>query len=96
MKIEILPEAQADLDDGYWFYENQAVGLGEYFLTSVASDIRSLQLFAGIHPMFRDKHRMLAARFPFSVFYRMEDKLVRVYAVVDNPRDPGWIRERLN
>ncbi len=22
MKIEILPEAQADLDGGYWFYEN--------------------------------------------------------------------------
>ena len=43
MKIEILPEAQADLDDGYWFYENQAAGLGEYFLTSIVSDIRSLQ-----------------------------------------------------
>jgi len=95
MKIEILPEAQADLDDGYWFYENQAGGLGEYFLTSVVSDIRSLQLFAGIHPMFREKHRMLATRFPYSVFYRLEDELVRVYAVTDNRRDPDWIGERL-
>jgi len=49
MNIEMLPEAQADLDDGYWFYENQVAGLGEYFLTSIVSDIRSLQLFAGIH-----------------------------------------------
>lgn len=63
MKIEILPEAQADLDDGYWFYENQVAGLGEYFLTSVASDIRSLQLFAGIHSIFLDKHRMLTTSF---------------------------------
>jgi len=42
MKIEILPEAKAALDDGYWFYERQSFGLGEYFLSSVASDIRSL------------------------------------------------------
>jgi len=96
MKIEILPEAQADLDDGYWFYEKQAVGLGEYFLTSVVSDIRSLQLFAGIHSMFQDKHRMLATRFPYSVFYPVEDKMVRIYAVTDNRRDPEWISERLN
>lgn len=96
MNIEILPEAQADLDDGYWFYENQVAGLGEYFLTSLVSDIRSLQLFAGIHPIFRDKHRMLSTRFPYSVFYRVEDEIVRVYAIVDNRRNPKWINQRLN
>jgi len=96
MKIEILPEAQADLDDGYWFYENQDAGLGEYFLTSIVSDIRSLQLFAGIHSMFRDKYRLLANRFPYSVFYSIEDNVVRVYAVTDNRRDPVWISDRLN
>jgi plasmid stabilization system protein ParE len=95
MKIEILPEAQADLDEGYWFYENQAAGLGEYFLTSIVSDIRSLQLFAGIHSLFRNKHRMLTSRFPYSVFYRVEDKTVRVYAITDNRRDPDWINKRL-
>ena len=70
MKIGILPEAKADLNEGYWFYENQAVGLGEYFLTSIASDIRSLQLFGGIHVKYEDKFRMLASRFPYSIFYR--------------------------
>lgn len=96
MKIEILPEAQADLDDAYWFYERQTSGLGEYFLSSIASDITSLRLFAGIHAMFRDKHRMLASRFPYSVFYRIEDSNVRVYAVLDCRRDPDWISDRLS
>lgn len=96
MRIEILPEAQADLDDGYWFYENQAAGLGEYFLTSIVSDIRSLQLFAGIHSLISDKHRMLASRFPYSVFYLVEDQTVRIYAITDNRRDPDWISDRLN
>ena len=96
MKIEILREAQADLDDGYWFYDHLSPGLGEYFLGSLASDIRSLQLFAGIHQKYGDLYRMLAARFPYSVFYRYDANMVKVFAVVDNRRDPDWIRERLN
>jgi len=91
MKIEILPEAQADLDDAYWFYERLAPGLA-----SISSDIRSLQLFGGIHALHQNKHRMLASRFPYSVFYRVEDSEIRVYAVLDTRRDPDWISERLN
>jgi len=95
MNIEILPEAKADPDDGFWFYERQGTGLGEYFLSSLTSDIRSLQLFAGIHLRFGDRFRMLASRFPFSIFYRTEQDIVQIYAVIDNRRDPRWIRERL-
>ena len=82
MKIEILPEDQADLDDGYWFYENQTSGLGEYFLTSLTSDIKSLQLFAGIPAKYLDLHRMLASRFPYSVFYIVSENAVKVYGIL--------------
>ena len=43
MKIEILDEAQQDLIDGFRFYESQSIGLGDYFLDSLFSDIDSLQ-----------------------------------------------------
>ena len=60
MKIRILDSASLDLVEGFYFYENQLPGLGEYFIDSLFSDIDSLQLFAGIHPIFSDKyHRML-------------------------------------
>ena len=48
MKIEILDRAEVDLLDGYYFYESQQTGLGDYFLNSLYSDIESLQLYAGI------------------------------------------------
>jgi hypothetical protein len=48
MKIIILPAARDDLADGFDFYERQREGLGDYFLDSLASDIDSLQLYAGI------------------------------------------------
>lgn len=49
MKVNILRRAQEDLDDGYRFYETREEGVGEYFLSSLSSDILSLRTFAGGH-----------------------------------------------
>jgi plasmid stabilization system protein ParE len=95
MKIEILDEARQDLIDGFRFYENQAEGLGEYFLDSLFSDIGSLQVYAGIHPIHFGYHRLLSKRFPFAIYYRVKRKTVCVYAVLDCRRDPAGIRDRL-
>ena len=68
---------------------------GEYFATALAADIDSLILFAGIHPMEFGFQRALAKRFPFGVYYLIEEGVIRVYAVLDLRRDPAWIRRRL-
>ena len=39
MTLEILDTAREDLKRGYRFYENQAAGLGDYFLDSIYSDL---------------------------------------------------------
>jgi hypothetical protein len=49
VKIEILDEAEADLIEGFHFYERQETGLGWYFLDALFSDIDSLLLYAGTH-----------------------------------------------
>jgi len=96
MKIKILPSASQDLIDGYWFYEKQAEGLGTYFLDSLFSDIDSLIINAGIHSIhFGKYHRMLSKRFPFAVYYRIENKTVLVYGVLDCRRSPAWIKKKL-
>lgn len=95
MRVEILDEAEADLVDGFWFYERQAPGLGEYFLDSLYSDIDSLQLFGGIHPIRFGYHRQLSQRFPFAISYRVQDDAAQVYAVLDCRRDPDSLTERL-
>ena len=56
MKIKILTSASQDLIDGYWFYEKQSEGLGAYFLDSLYSDIDSLAIYGGIHPICFDKY----------------------------------------
>ena len=35
---------------------------------------------------------MLSKRFPFGIYYEVEDDVVYVYAILDLRRDPLWIR----
>ena len=95
MKVQILDEAEQDLIDGFRFYEAQKEGLGDYFLDSLFSDIDSLQLYAGIHSRRFGYHRLLSRRFPFAIYYLVEDGAARVRAILDCRRDPARIRERL-
>jgi len=96
MKIKILNSANRDLIDGYYFYEKQAEGLGTYFLDTLFSDIDSLKIYAGIHSMHFEKyHRLLSKRFPFAVYYCVENDIVLIHAVLDCRRNPAWMRKRL-
>lgn len=96
MKIKLLASAQQDLLDGYGFYEQQAKGIGEYFLDSLYSDIDSLIVTAGIHPLFYERYfRLLSKHFPFAVYYTVSDNTVLVYAILDCRRKPAWIRDKL-
>lgn len=95
MEIRLLESAKEDLRDGWFFYEKQSTGLGEYFLDCVQVDVSSLRIFAGIHEVAEGFHRMLVKRFPFAVYYLKEGRRVDVYAVLDCRRDPDWITNRL-
>ena len=95
VRIQVLDEAEDDLQDGRRFYDRQEPGVGDYFAAALAADIDSLILFAGIHPIEFGFHRALSKRFPFGVYYLIEDAVIRVYAVLDLRRDPAWFRRRL-
>jgi len=59
------------------------------------ADIESPYLYAGIHAVHFGYHRLLAKRFPFAVYYRIENTRVRVWAILDCRRDPAYARDRL-
>lgn len=73
-ELVIAPEAEADIDEAYAWYESRRVGLGEEFLTSVDVCIRTVcrspkagrqvhahfgvRLFADFHTRFSTITRM--------------------------------------
>ena len=92
MNLRILESAFHDLAEGREFYERQGAGLGSYFLDSLFSDIDSLTLYAGIHRMVFGFHRMLSRRFPYAIYYQLENKQAVVYRVLDLRQHPRKIR----
>ena len=96
MPVVVLQSAKDDLRDGYLFYERQGGAyLGNYFLAMLQGDLSSLALYAGIHNKRFGFHRALSRRFPYSIYYDIEEGEARVYGVLDNRRDPNWIYSHL-
>ena len=96
MKIQISDSAYTDIETGQLFYESQESGLGVYFQDSLFSDIDSLQFYAGIHPVQYGKYRLLSKKFPYAIYYYIDENKVIVSAVLDCRRNPVWIKERLS
>ena len=93
----VLRSARRTIADGIRFYERQEAGLGAYFLSATMSDLRSLRIYAGSHQLYADTpyYRMVCKRFPYSIYYLVNNRDVAVYAVLDDRRDPSWIGRRL-
>jgi hypothetical protein len=68
MIVVILEDAAEDLESGAQFYESCATGVGDYFLDSILSDLDSLVLFAGVHPLY----------FGFTGCYRSDSHLASI------------------
>jgi hypothetical protein len=95
-EVRILTSAFNDLAAGRVFYEAQGKGLGDYFFDSVFSDIDSLALYAGIHPKVLGYHRLLARRFPYAVYYKMDAAgSATVFRVLDCRQAPARTSRQL-
>lgn len=92
MRLQILDLARDDLIAGFHYYEDKEEGLGRYFLLSLYSDIESLKVFGGVH---RIAYGLSTARFPFAIYYTIEEDTVRIRPVVDCRKRPSWIRRHL-
>ena len=96
MRVRILDSALEDLDRGRTFYDHQGEGLGAYFLDSLFSEIDSLVLFGGIHSRVFGYQRLVAKRFPYAVYYKVEEsQLAVVWRVLDLRQSPSKLRKAL-
>ena len=95
MKLRILPSAMTDLRRGCEFYARQSDSLGDYFLDCLFSDIDSLELYAGVHAKMFGYHRLLAKRFPFAVYYKMDGAVCTVWRVLDCRQNPEKAKSAL-
>ena len=86
--IIALEEVSFDLKIAEEFYEKQNKGLGGYFRDSILSDIESLWLYGGTHSRVFEVYRLLSKRFPYGIYYELQENIVIVVAILDLRQNP--------
>lgn len=83
MTPKILPSAVDDLERGREFYDLREPGIGDYFVQRAFAEIESLRLYGGIHGKRFGFHWVLVTRFPWAIYYDMEDGVPVIYRILD-------------
>jgi plasmid stabilization system protein ParE len=89
------PEARLELEEAYKWYEDKRAGLGKELLLVVDAAIeqirRSPEIGTIVH---RNVRRILTRRFPYGIFYIVEERRIYVVAVFHGSRNPLVVLNR--
>ena len=89
MKLRYTDRAKDDLELAFAWYERQRKGLGFEFLDCVENAVKSIldnpEMYRIYYSVFRG---CVVRRFPFSVYYSIENNEIVVHSVFDNRQDP--------
>ncbi len=93
--VRLRPEAEQDLQSAAAWYARQQAELGQEFLNEFVKIRKAL----GETPLkyaavYRRTHRANLSRFPFGVYFRVEEREVVIVAVMHASRHPGRWHER--
>jgi plasmid stabilization system protein ParE len=98
MKHRILEEARAEFREAKRWYDERRTGLGQAFNDEVLAKIRFLRRFPRGAPAWPDDPTFRCAtlhRFPYRIFYFIDDDMFVVAAIAHHRRRPGYWRKRL-
>ena len=86
------PEATSEFDEAYDFYQNRRIGLGVEFAGAIKAVILGILAQPKRHGVvLRETRRARVTRFPFAVYYRIENSTIRIVSVFHTSRDPkNW------
>jgi len=94
-QIIVQPEAEKDLRDTFSWYESHKPGLGYDFKLCIEEVLSRLTRTPNIYPtVYKQVKRAFIKRFPFGIFYVVEEKRVVILAVLHARRDPEYWKKR--
>ncbi|VAW95610.1 hypothetical protein MNBD_GAMMA21-1499 [hydrothermal vent metagenome] len=91
-KLIIRPEARSELLDIFQWYQEQRSGLGFDFKLCVDEIFSKLIKHSSIYKkIYNDIRKAVTQRFPFGIFYLINNDHVIILAVLHARRDPeNW------
>jgi len=96
LPIDFLAEAESEIEDAYRWYEIQSPGLGIRFLFSMEAALRRASENPLSYPaVLRRTRKALVRRFPYLVFYVVEEERILVTGVFHGHRHPESWTDRI-
>lgn len=95
MTIKFHSEARKEFFEAADYYEEQVVGLGDYFIDEVEKvlDVIEQQPASGTK-ITETERRFLVSRFPYGIIYCVEIDQITIFAVMNLRRKPGYWKTR--
>ena len=97
MRLALLAEAEAELDNAAAWYDEQREGLGDDLLQAVQNALDAIAeapeawpLWPGAPPRDPPLRRFVLPRFPYAIAYQMHTAFVAVLAVAHASRRPFY------
>jgi toxin ParE1/3/4 len=94
-RLFLRPEAKVDIREAYEWYEERQPGLGKQFLASLRQVLKQIELSSLRFRKARGEARRAALhRFPYAVFFLVEEERIVVFACFHARRDPRHLDRR--
>lgn len=91
MRVTFNELAQRELNDAAQYYEHEQAGLGEAFIAEVERTTRGIVDLPYSSPLvLASIRRRLCSRFPYGLLYRVAETEIRILAVMNLKRRPGY------
>jgi toxin ParE1/3/4 len=95
LKVVFRPAARAEFDGAALWYEDRQPGLGARFVAEIQYAVELASRHPERHPIKHEQIRCLRARrFPYSIYYLVEQDRIVVLAVFHARRDPAIWQSR--
>lgn len=93
-EIIVRREAQLEVQEAFDYYEEINKGLGFEFMRSLDAALQSVKRnpFA-YQTIYKESRRVLLRKFPYAVFYIIEENRIIIIACFNQKRNPiDWLR----
>ena len=100
-KVKISEEAELDLENAYQWYEKQVHQLGSEFVRMIDRNLATIQQNPLAYPViyrnvrYGNVRRKLLSRFPFALYYVIQNNIIFVFACFHVKRDPQQWQRRI-
>ena len=96
MKMIFHKKANEELLKARDYYDKIIFGLGKQFIIEIENSLNKIKVSPFLYQLYLKEIRKCNTKtFPFSIYYDINDKYIRILAIAHQKRKPDYWKNRL-